>query len=127
MDILHPPLSQPRRRSVDVGGLSLALGSQGLGQGWVGWDESEIDTEEQQLRCVISLLSSTAVPRLIFAPVSFAELLSDMYNHTHTVINAHERSYVHLVLLYIVLLIPYRQSAYRCFVGASCRAYPVSG
>jgi hypothetical protein len=26
---------------------------------------------------------------------SFAELLSDMYNHTHTVINAHERSYVH--------------------------------
>ncbi|KAF8504419.1 hypothetical protein F5888DRAFT_1605950 [Russula emetica] len=72
MDILHPPLSQARRRSVDVGGLSLALGSQGLGQGWVGWDESEIDTEEQQLL--------------------FAELLSDMYNHTHTVINAHERS-----------------------------------
>ncbi|KAF8483483.1 hypothetical protein DFH94DRAFT_818837 [Russula ochroleuca] len=72
MDILHPPLSQPRRRSVDVGGLSLALGSQGLGQGWVGWDESEVDTEEQQLL--------------------FAELLSDMYNHTHTVINAHEQS-----------------------------------
>ncbi|KAH9994701.1 hypothetical protein BJV77DRAFT_994294 [Russula vinacea] len=72
MDVLHPPLSQPRRRSVDVGGLSLALGSQGLGQGWVGWDESEIDTEEQQLL--------------------FAELLSDMYNHTHTVINAHEQS-----------------------------------
>jgi len=71
MDMLQaPPLSQPRRRSVDVGGLSLALGSQGLGQGWVGWDESEIDTEEQQLL--------------------FAELLSDMYNHTHTVVNAHE-------------------------------------
>ena len=67
MDVLHPPLSQPRRRSVDVGGLSLALGSQGLGQGWVGWDESEIDTEEQQLLCVISPLSSTAVPRLICA------------------------------------------------------------
>lgn len=50
MDILQaPPLSQPRRRSVDVGGLSLALGSQGLGQGWVGWDESEIDTPEEQL------------------------------------------------------------------------------
>lgn len=73
MDMLQaPPLSHSRRRSVDVGGLSLALGSQGLGQGWVGWDESEIDTEEQRLL--------------------FAELLSDMYNHTHTVINAQERS-----------------------------------
>jgi hypothetical protein len=61
MDILHPPLSQARRRSVDVGGLSLALGSQGLGQGWVGWDESEIDTEEQQRLYVITLLPSTAV------------------------------------------------------------------
>jgi hypothetical protein len=67
MDILHPPLSQARRRSVDVGGLSLALGSQGLGQGWVGWDESEIDTEEQQHLYVIPLLPSTAVCRLIFA------------------------------------------------------------
>jgi len=53
MDMLQaPPLSHSRRRSVDVGGLSLALGSQGLGQGWVGWDESEIDTEEQRLLCV---------------------------------------------------------------------------
>jgi hypothetical protein len=67
MDILHPPLSQARRRSVDVGGLSLALGSQGLGQGWVGWDESEIDTEEQQHLYVIPLLPSTPVCRLIFA------------------------------------------------------------
>jgi len=48
-----PPLSHARRRSVDVGGLSLALGSQGLGQGWGGWEESEIDTEEQRLLCVI--------------------------------------------------------------------------
>jgi len=55
-----PPLSQPRRRSVDVGGLSLALGSQGLGQGWVGWDESEMDTEEQQLLCVYA---PSALPR----------------------------------------------------------------
>ncbi|KAI9463022.1 hypothetical protein F5148DRAFT_1300007 [Russula earlei] len=79
MDMLQPPpLSQPRRRSVDVGGLSLALGSQGLGQGWVGWDDSKMDTEEQQLL--------------------FAELLSDMYNHTHTVINAHEPSHVHFNL-----------------------------
>lgn len=55
MDMLQPPsLSHTRRRSVDVGGLSLALGSQGLGQGWGGWDECEIETEEQQLLCVIS-------------------------------------------------------------------------
>ncbi len=54
MDMLQAPFSHARRRSVDVGGLSLALGSQGLGQGWVGWDESEVDTEEQQLLCVIS-------------------------------------------------------------------------
>jgi hypothetical protein len=67
MDILHHPLSQARRRSVDVGGLSLALGSQGLGQGWVGWDESEIDTEEQQRLYVIPLLPSTAIRRLFFA------------------------------------------------------------
>ena len=63
MDLLHPPLSQARRRSVDVGGLSLALGSQGLGQGWVGWDKSATDTEQQQLLYVIPLLPSTAVRR----------------------------------------------------------------
>ena len=55
MDMLQAPFSHARRRSVDVGGLSLALGSQGLGQGWVGWDDSEVDTEEQQLLCVIFL------------------------------------------------------------------------
>lgn len=55
MDILQPPpISQPRRRSVDVGGLSLALGSQGLGHGWVGWDESEIDTPEERLLYISS-------------------------------------------------------------------------
>lgn len=67
MDTLHPPLSQARRRSVDVGGLSLALGSQGLGQGWVGWDESGIGTEEQQLLYVIPLLPSTAARQPKFA------------------------------------------------------------
>lgn len=56
MDILQPPpISQPRRRSVDVGGLSLALGSQGLGQGWVGWDESEIDAPEERLLYISSI------------------------------------------------------------------------
>jgi hypothetical protein len=62
MDILRaPPLSQPRRRSVDVGGLSLALGSQGLGQGWVGWYESEIDAPEEQLLYIASSFFSTVI------------------------------------------------------------------
>lgn len=30
-----------RRRSVDVGGLALALENQGLGHGWGGWEEDE--------------------------------------------------------------------------------------
>ena len=95
MDMLQaPPLSHARRRSVDVGGLSLALGSQGLGQGWVGWDESEIDTEEQRLLCVTFFLIICRGTSTRVCAARFAELLSDMYNHTHTVINAQERSYV---------------------------------
>jgi len=62
-----PPLSHARRRSVDVGGLSLALGSQGLGQGWGGWDESEIDTEEQRLLCVNLFNHSLRYPQPMFA------------------------------------------------------------
>jgi len=30
-----------RRRSVDVGGLALALENQGLGHGWGGWDQAQ--------------------------------------------------------------------------------------
>ena len=32
-----------RRRSVDVGGLALAFGNQGLGHGWGGWEERDND------------------------------------------------------------------------------------
>jgi hypothetical protein len=31
-----------RRKSVDVGGLSLALENKGLGHGWGGWEEGEM-------------------------------------------------------------------------------------
>lgn len=31
-----------RRRSVDVGGLALALGNSGLGHGWGGWEEDDM-------------------------------------------------------------------------------------
>ena len=42
-----------RRRSVDIGGLSLALntislGDEGTGKGWGGWEENETETEETQ-------------------------------------------------------------------------------
>ncbi|KAI0266541.1 hypothetical protein BC834DRAFT_133555 [Gloeopeniophorella convolvens] len=72
MDTLQPPNNNDRRRSVDVGGLKLALNTPGSGHGWGGWLRSPADAEQQQ-------------------PV-YAELLSDMYTHTQTVINAHERS-----------------------------------
>ena len=35
-------LAHGRRRSVDIGGLALALENQGLGHGWGGWEEREL-------------------------------------------------------------------------------------
>ncbi|EPQ52062.1 HD-domain/PDEase-like protein [Gloeophyllum trabeum ATCC 11539] len=49
-----------RRRSVDVGGLALALAQEGLGHGWGGWEDEEI------------------------GEARYAELLSDMYTHTQS-------------------------------------------
>lgn len=94
MDVLHPPLSQPRRRSVDVGGLSLALGSQGLGQGWVGWDESEIDTEEQQLLCVIPPLLYRSIPTYLSRPVSLNFLATCTITPTLSSMLSSDRTYV---------------------------------
>ncbi|KAF9225714.1 HD-domain/PDEase-like protein [Gyrodon lividus] len=54
-----------RRRSVDVGGLALALENQGLGHGWGGWDQ----VQQGETR--------------------YAELLSEMYTQTQTTINHH--------------------------------------
>ncbi|THH12773.1 hypothetical protein EW146_g7382, partial [Bondarzewia mesenterica] len=58
-----------RRRSVDVGGLALALGEEGSGQGWGGWDDTDVDGE---LPC-------------------YAELLSDMYTQTHIAVSNHDQ------------------------------------
>ncbi|KDQ58673.1 hypothetical protein JAAARDRAFT_57566 [Jaapia argillacea MUCL 33604] len=57
----HSQIAQLRRRSVDVGGLALALGLQGLGHGWGGWDSDE--TGE--------------------AMWAWAEGMSDMWRQTH--------------------------------------------
>ncbi|KAH7887005.1 hypothetical protein F5I97DRAFT_1872260 [Phlebopus sp. FC_14] len=54
-----------RRRSVDVGGLALALENRGLGHGWGGWD----DVQQGETR--------------------YAELLSEMYTQTQTTVNHH--------------------------------------
>ncbi|KAF9233200.1 hypothetical protein BU15DRAFT_54219 [Melanogaster broomeanus] len=54
-----------RRKSVDVGGLALALENQGLGHGWGGWDQ----VQQGETR--------------------YAELLSEMYTHTQTTVNHH--------------------------------------
>lgn len=40
-------LAHGRRRSVDVGGLALALENQGLGRGWGGWDQ----VQQGETRC----------------------------------------------------------------------------
>ncbi|KAI6044001.1 hypothetical protein EDC04DRAFT_501544 [Pisolithus marmoratus] len=52
-----------RRRSVDVGGLALALGNQALGHGWGGWEE----VQQGETR--------------------YAELLSQMYTQTQTTVD----------------------------------------
>ncbi|KIK96208.1 hypothetical protein PAXRUDRAFT_138985 [Paxillus rubicundulus Ve08.2h10] len=54
-----------RRKSVDVGGLALALENQGLGHGWGGWDQV------QQ------------------GETHYAELLTEMYTQTQTTVNHH--------------------------------------
>jgi hypothetical protein len=60
---LAPMNVYARRKSVDVGGLALALGETGSGSGWVGSDE----------------LESNEVP--------FAELLSDMVTSTQETVS----------------------------------------
>lgn len=67
-------LGQFRRKSVDVGGLALALGEDGRGNGWGGWDEDEI---------------SEAI---------YAELLSDMYTQTQSTVNFHFSTFTPLVI-----------------------------
>lgn len=76
--------SNSRRRSVDVGGLALAVGNQGCsGRGWVGYDptteaDGELDetgTRYVQIYC--------ACAGLIFGYNSFAELLDGLYTHAN--------------------------------------------
>ncbi|KAJ7741985.1 high-affinity phosphodiesterase [Mycena maculata] len=72
--LLHPPARSGRRRSADIGGLSLATRNGGHGQGWLG-HSGELQTR-------------------------FAELLSDMYTQTLNAVNeytADRQTRAHLI------------------------------
>ena len=86
-----------RRRSVDVGGLALALENQGLGHGWGGWDQ----VQEGGTRCVCF---SKFIPALLTIP-SYAELLGELYTQTHTTVTGCDTdTYVHLYPLLCSLI-----------------------
>ncbi|KAI1784861.1 HD-domain/PDEase-like protein [Ganoderma leucocontextum] len=55
--------SMGRRRSVDVGGLALALADQGCGHGWGGWEETDC------------------------GETRYAEVLIDVRHHTETIVS----------------------------------------
>lgn len=73
-----------RRRSVDVGGLALALGNQGLGHGWGGWEEREKGEIRYCDHCIYPIVSTKAG-----IGFRYAELLSEMYTQTQSTVNSH--------------------------------------
>lgn len=73
-----------RRRSVDVGGLALALGNQGLGHGWGGWEERE----KGEVRYARSV-NFFGLLRMLTRRIRYAELLSEMYTQTQSTVNHH--------------------------------------
>ncbi len=74
----------PRRRSVDIGGLALALSDEGLGHGWGGWEE----TEKGETRCVCeSLLGYINSSDRLRCFARYAEVLIDVRAHTETIVN----------------------------------------
>jgi hypothetical protein len=81
-------ISQFRRKSVDVGGLALALGEDGRGNGWGGWDEDEISEAMSVIPgscCLSTIITNLVIP----SPCRYAELLSDMYTQTQSTVNFH--------------------------------------
>ena len=77
-------IALPRRRSVDVGGLALALNDAtgALGHGWGGWDEEE--TGETRYASLFSHFSAIHLSSLGYR---YAEVLIDVRAHTETIVN----------------------------------------
>ena len=76
-----------RRRSVDVGGLALAVMDQGHGHGWGGWEETDCG----ETGCVHRAVCTTRAPSsmLINSRVRrrYAEVLIDVRLHTETIVS----------------------------------------
>lgn len=72
-----------RRRSVDVGGLALALENQGLGHGWGGWDQV------RQGETRYAHFSKITLTLLIHHP-SYAELLCEVRAQTQTTVTHYD-------------------------------------
>lgn len=77
-----------RRKSVDTGGLALALaGGHGCGSGWGGWDEDDIS---EAMYGFSSFHISPWRPNDTGPTRSrYAEFLSDMYTQTQSTVNYH--------------------------------------
>ncbi|CAE6435846.1 unnamed protein product [Rhizoctonia solani] len=78
---IYAPALPPcvRRRSVDVGGLALALSGAGHGGGWGGWAGAE---EELSLVPSKGKAKAEAPKNLLQGDAMYAELLSQMYTQT---------------------------------------------
>ena len=92
-------LAHPRRRSVDVGGLALALGVGQSGHGWGGWEE----TDKGETRCVpipACLYRAALTGPAHMMCLRYAEALIDVRAHTETVVNVEP--------LHLYVLVPSR-------------------
>ena len=77
-----------RRKSVDLGGLALALaGGHGCGSGWGGWDEDDIS--EAMYEFPSPRISSRRPNDTAHTCSRYAEFLSDMYTQTQSTVNYH--------------------------------------
>ncbi|CDO77061.1 hypothetical protein BN946_scf184473.g5 [Trametes cinnabarina] len=75
-----------RRRSVDIGGLALALSDENRGHGWGGWEETDCG----ETRCSSPVICSQLDLILIASRVRFpryAEVLIDVRVHTETMVS----------------------------------------
>ncbi|KIP06366.1 hypothetical protein PHLGIDRAFT_119069 [Phlebiopsis gigantea 11061_1 CR5-6] len=80
-------LHSARRRSVDVGGLALALSDEGRGHGWGGWEEiQDGETRHVSWRC----RSPSCISPAYLCFVRYAEVLIDVRAHTETIVNCEQ-------------------------------------